>query len=113
MRTFYILLNTWPKIVGKFCPFNYDVYFWVKAAHSISGSDDVVFSNWCVKDTFFTEFLLQTLRDIENTPFFFVCNILSPKKSVWIITKLSLQRFIERSNQIFLFTFLLMCTINI
>ena len=111
MRTFYILLDGRPKVIGKLRSFYYYMNFRVKAAHSVGCTYDIIFGNRRTEYTGVTKLLLHSFRHIEYTAFFLIRHVLSPNKSIGIVTEFGFQCFINGVDHEGLFAFCLMRTV--
>ena len=113
MRTFHILFDSRPKIIGKLRSFYHNMNLGIKATHSISCTYNIIFSYRGTEHTCFPKFLLHTFRYIKHTAFFLIGNILPPDKRIGIMTKFRFQCFVNRIDQESLFPFRIMSSILI
>src|SRR5690606_36058334 len=99
VRSFYHLFHSRPEVVSKFCTFNHYADLVIETRHTDSSTKDKVFGDRTVKYTVFSEFLLHSLGDVEDTALFFVSYVLTPDISVRVMSELSFQCAVDRINE--------------
>ena len=98
MRTFHVLLDGRPEVIGEFRTLDHYMDLRVKTAHTVRCPYDIILGDRGVEDSLDTEFLLHAFGDVEYATLFFIGYILSPDKCIRVVPELRFQRLVDRRN---------------